>query len=84
MGDPAFPQRFAAAGRPGAYLRIIREGELGAGDPVRVVHRPNHGVTVGDVAEIYHHNHAGVARLLTAPELAAGWREWAKKVGRHR
>jgi MOSC domain-containing protein YiiM len=84
MGDPAFPQRFAAAGRPGAYLRIIREGELGAGDPVRVVHRPNHGVTVGDVAKIYHHNHADAARLLTAPELAAGWREWAKKVGRHR
>src|SRR5581483_8334062 len=61
MGDPAFPQQFAAAGRPGAYLRIIQEGELGAGDPIRIVHRPTHGLTVGDVANIYHHNHAAVA-----------------------
>ena len=54
MGDPEFPVFFAAAGRPGAYLRIVEEGELGAGDPVRVVGRPSHRLTVGDVAQIYH------------------------------
>src|SRR5690606_7307728 len=32
MGDPGFVKRFAAASRPGAYLRIVREGELGSGD----------------------------------------------------
>jgi MOSC domain-containing protein YiiM len=31
MGDPAFVRRFAQASRPGAYLRIVEEGELGAG-----------------------------------------------------
>ena len=31
MGDGRFPIRFAAAGRPGAYLRIIEHGELGVG-----------------------------------------------------
>src|SRR4051812_20322192 len=34
--DPAMPRRFAAAGRPGAYLRVLEEGELGAGDDVVV------------------------------------------------
>ncbi len=31
MGDDRFPARFTAAGRPGAYLRIAREGEVGCG-----------------------------------------------------
>ena len=33
MGDPGFPKRFAATGRPGAYLRVIRQGDIGAADP---------------------------------------------------
>src|SRR4051812_33290251 len=45
MGDPRFPKRFAAADRPGAYLRVVREGDIGAGDPIEVVSRPAHGVT---------------------------------------
>ena len=77
MGSQRFPRRFAAAGRPGAYLRILAEGEVGAGDPVQVVHRPSHGLTVADVARIYHHDHAQAPRLLEAPELAGTWREWA-------
>jgi MOSC domain-containing protein YiiM len=39
-------KRFARVGRPGPYLRVLTEGELGAGDEVTVVHRPGHGVTV--------------------------------------
>ena len=83
MNDPQFPPRFAAAGRPGAYLRVIREGDVAEGDEVRVGPRPAHGVTVGDVAHVYHEDHSGAARLLTAPELAEGWRVWAEKVCRH-
>jgi MOSC domain-containing protein YiiM len=80
MGDPDFPHRFAAAGRPGAYLRIVREGDVGAGDAVRVVSRPGHGVTVGLVARAYHEDRALAPRLLEAPELPDGWRAWADKV----
>ena len=36
MGDPRFLKRFARAARPGAYLRIVEEGELGAGDAIEV------------------------------------------------
>jgi MOSC domain-containing protein YiiM len=79
MGDQRFVRRFAAAGRPGAYLRILAEGELAAGDPVEVVHRPGHGLTVAEVSRIYHHDHAAADRLLGVPELAGGWREWAAR-----
>ncbi|MDQ4071982.1 MAG: MOSC domain-containing protein, partial [Actinomycetota bacterium] len=36
MGDPSFVRRFGQASRPGAYLRILEEGHLGAGDAVEV------------------------------------------------
>ncbi|WP_420368400.1 MOSC domain-containing protein [Curtobacterium sp. L1-20] len=42
-------KRFAAEGRPGAYLRVLRSGPVTAGDPVVVVHRPAHGVTIGQL-----------------------------------
>ena len=34
VGDPKFVKRFAKAGRPGMYLRVVETGELAAGDPV--------------------------------------------------
>ena len=79
MGSQQFPRRFAAAGRPGAYLRILAEGEVGAGDPVEVVHRPAHGLTVAEVSRIYHDDHAGASRLLEVPELAGSWKQWASR-----
>jgi MOSC domain-containing protein YiiM len=46
-GVPDLIKRFTARARPGAYLRVVAEGELSAGDVVEVVHSPEHGVTVG-------------------------------------
>jgi MOSC domain-containing protein YiiM len=77
MDDPRFIKRFAQAGRPGAYLRIVEEGELGAGDAVEVTSRPAHGVTVAEVAHAFLRDHSRAARLLEAPELTESWREWA-------
>jgi MOSC domain-containing protein YiiM len=79
MGSQRFPARFAAAGRPGAYLRIVTEGEVGAGDPAEVVHRPGHDLSVAEVSRIYHDDHAGAGRLLQVPELARTWRPWAER-----
>jgi MOSC domain-containing protein YiiM len=79
MGSQRFPRQFAAAGRPGAYLRILTEGEVAAGDPVEVVHHPGHGLTVAEVSRIYHADHTGAARLLEVPELAESWKQWASR-----
>lgn len=79
MGSQRFPARFAAAGRPGAYLRIVAEGEVGAGDPAEVVHRPGHDLSVAEVSRIYHDAHAEAGRLLQVPELAGTWRPWAER-----
>jgi MOSC domain-containing protein YiiM len=78
MEDPRFIKRFAAALRPGAYFRIIEEGELGAGDPIEVIERPEHDITVAYVAHVYLADRDQAERLLAAPALAAGWRNWAE------
>lgn len=84
MNDARFPRRFTVAGRPGAYLRIVEEGELAAGDSIEVVHRPEHGLTVGEVAYIFVKARHQARRLLDAPELPPSWREWAhSQVTRH-
>ncbi len=39
-------KRFTTRAAPGAYLRVVEPGEIRAGDPVEIVHRPDHEVTV--------------------------------------
>lgn len=46
LGEPGWLKRFIEARRPGAYLRVISEGSIRAGDPIEVVSRPEHDVTV--------------------------------------
>jgi MOSC domain-containing protein YiiM len=76
MGDRLFPKRFAAAGRPGAYLRVIEEGDIGAGDPIDVGGRPDHGVTSALVARALLHEPALLPTALRATELPFDLREW--------
>lgn len=80
MGDPRFIKRFAHARRPGAYLRIIEEGELGAGDEVGIVHRPDHDVTIALFVEAYEHDRTLLPRLLEADALPVAWRDWAEEM----
>jgi MOSC domain-containing protein YiiM len=47
MGEPRWVKTFATENRPGAYLRVVVPGDVRAGDPVEVVERPTHGVTIG-------------------------------------
>jgi len=77
LGDPRFPKRFAASGRPGAYLRIRGEGDVGADDDVRIVHRPSHGLTLAEVSRARSNDPVRLRRLLAVPELADGWVTWA-------
>lgn len=79
MNDKFFPRRFTRARRPGSYLRIAKEGDVGAGDEIRLVSRPDHDLTIGDVFRIYSGDHHEAERLLTVPQLSEPWRAWAEK-----
>ncbi|ATQ30919.1 MOSC domain-containing protein [Rhodococcus ruber] len=47
--EPGWVRRFAARGDTGAYLKVLAEGPVEAGDGIFVVHVPEHGVTVRDL-----------------------------------
>ncbi|CAM5353763.1 hypothetical protein SALBM135S_09285 [Streptomyces alboniger] len=45
LGEQGWVRRFTLRGVTGAYLRVLEPGLIRAGDPVEVVHRPEHGIT---------------------------------------
>lgn len=79
MEDPVFIKRFSQAGRPGAYLRIIEEGEIGPGDEVEVVERPTgHEITIALMNQITLYERHRAGELAAAP-VAERWRVWAQE-----
>ncbi len=79
MGDAAFVDRFADAARPGTYLAIETEGDLGAGDAIELLHQPEHGVTIGTVERAYHGQAELIPRLTELDGLSESWRHWAQR-----
>ncbi|MFE3376985.1 MOSC domain-containing protein [Streptomyces anulatus] len=45
LGEKGWVRRFTQQGATGAYLRVIEPGAVSAGDPIEIVHRPDHEVT---------------------------------------
>jgi MOSC domain-containing protein YiiM len=81
MEDPKFVKRFGAALRLGSYLSIVTEGALESGDTIEIVHRPAHGLTVGEMSRIYLFERQRLSELLV-PELPEYWREWVVEKAR--
>jgi MOSC domain-containing protein YiiM len=73
MDEPGWVKRFAAAGRPGAYLRVLREGTASAGDPIEVLARRAESVTVAEAMLAYYGDTGLMRRLLTVPERDPKW-----------
>jgi MOSC domain-containing protein YiiM len=46
LEDQMWVKRFTQRGAPGAYLRVIVPGRVTGGDAIRVMHRPDHEVTI--------------------------------------
>jgi MOSC domain-containing protein YiiM len=70
FGNLKMVRAFAQASRPGAYLRIVEEGDLAAGDELTVISRPEHGVTLALVADAILKDRSLVPRARSAPELS--------------
>ncbi|WP_371775615.1 MOSC domain-containing protein [Streptomyces sp. NBC_01438] len=72
-------KRFTRAALPGAYLRVIEPGEIRADDPVEVVHRPDHDVTVALVFRATTLEGDLLPRLLAADALPEEERKLARR-----
>jgi MOSC domain-containing protein YiiM len=68
MAEPHWVRTFTLEGRPGPYLRVVEPGTVRAGDPVSVVHRPAHGVTIAEGFRAWTIEPDLLPRLLTVDE----------------
>jgi MOSC domain-containing protein YiiM len=70
FNDLRMVKAFAKASRPGAYLRIVEEGELGAGDEIEVLSIPDHGVTLAFAADACLKDRSLAPAVLAVPDLS--------------
>jgi MOSC domain-containing protein YiiM len=83
-------RRFLASGRTGFYVAITREGEVGAGDEMKVLSRDKNGVSIAEIVRLYTaKTYSGAdaalveraSRVATFPE---SWKEYLEeRVGRN-
>jgi MOSC domain-containing protein YiiM len=79
LAQKGWIKRFTEATRPGAYLRVIAPGEIRAGDPVVIEHRPGHDVTVALTFRAFTSEPDLLPRVLAADALPGEDRELARK-----
>ena len=79
IAEPGWLRTFARAAMPGTYLGVVRPGQVCAGDPVIVAHRPGHGITVAQVFRAITLEPALLPSILAADELDEETRQMAAR-----
>src|SRR5215468_6601635 len=77
MNEPRMPALLTSSGRPGFYFRVLKEGEVGAGDEIVKTGEANERMTVAEInALLYSANHSRdrLERALRIEALSPGWR----------
>ena len=77
LEEPRMPALLYSHGRPGFYMRVLEDGEVGAGDEIeRIAVGPEH-MSVREISALLYlpgHTPAGLRRALAIPALSEGWR----------
>jgi ferredoxin-NADP reductase/MOSC domain-containing protein YiiM len=77
LKEPRMPSLLYRAGRPGFYLRVVEEGEVGAGDDIEKLSAGPGEMTVREISALLYqpgHDPERVRRALEIPALPEGWR----------
>src|SRR5215469_7345546 len=75
--EPRMPALLTSSGRPGFYLRVLEEGEVGAGDEIVKAGEAREQMTVAEInALLYSPDHPRdrLERALRIAALSSGWR----------
>lgn len=86
VGEKGWVRRFTQKAATGAYLRVIVPGEIRAGDPIEIVHQPEHDVTARMEFQATTTHRELLPQLLAAgealhPEALAAARKYVEKYG---
>jgi MOSC domain-containing protein YiiM len=78
-------RRFLASGRTGFYVAVTREGEVGAGDEIKVIARDANAVPVSEVTRLYiakrydDEDVRSLRRALRVAVLPESWKEYFRE-----
>jgi MOSC domain-containing protein YiiM len=78
-------RRFLASGRTGFYLAVTREGEVAAGDEIKVISREGNAVPVPEITRLYiakrydDNDVKSVRRALRVAALPDSWKEYFRE-----
>ncbi len=78
MNDPRIPALLVSHHRPGFYFRVLREGEVQAGDEIVKLETGPEEMKVAEVSALLYlpgHPRQQLLRALRIPALSAGWRD---------
>lgn len=78
MGDPGIVKKFLQSCRVGFYLRVLQEGEVGAGDRIELIESDPERMTVQEICHLYYFDLENLddrRRALRIEALSPGWRE---------
>jgi len=78
VGRADILKRFVASGRPGFYVSVVREGEIGAGDEMRLVDRAPNSLSIHDIFALRFDDEGKqeqVKRAASIPALSPSWQE---------
>lgn len=81
FGQDDMVKRFLESGLSGIYFSVVQEGEIGAGDAIKLVSRDEHNVTVADIVQIYRReaDESLIRRAIQVPALAASLRNYFQR-----
>ena len=85
FGSDDMVKRFLASGRTGFYVAVLREGEVGAGDEMKVIAQEANAVAVSEITRLYVTKRFGkaeigaVRRALRVEELPESWKEYFRE-----
>jgi ferredoxin-NADP reductase/MOSC domain-containing protein YiiM len=77
LEEPRMPALLYSHGRPGFYLRVLEEGDVGAGDEIERIAVGPEAMSVREVSALLYlpgHTPADLRRALAIPALSEGWR----------
>jgi MOSC domain-containing protein YiiM len=83
--DDGMVKRFLASGRTGFYFAVTREGEVGAGDEIKVIARDSNGVAIVEITRLYvakryaEEDVTSVRRALRVEEFPESWKGYLRE-----
>jgi MOSC domain-containing protein YiiM len=80
LDEREWVKRFGEAGRVGAYLRVLEEGQVSVGDPVDVLSRPATRVTIAESVRAFYGDVELMRRLVLVEGRSSKWDEIALSV----